>query len=240
MAASNLSTTARLALHRAPDFAWSFEETDGFSFELTNHGLADLADERGAQDLRYTAELFCDGAFARRVAIEPLPGPIGIGEKRVIDAHLGISMIGGEYELRFGLERHANGTAEVLEVDAPSSRLLVKNQIMEAFVELINACNFKCTFCPQTTLERKQRAMDFELATKVVGDLAAMGHHHPIRVHLLGEPLLYPRDLRLRRDGARLRSEHPAAHQRIALRRQDDRGHLRQQAGSAPDLAQHA
>ena len=190
---------ARLAVHNVPSFSWSFEETDAFSFEVVNHGLPELADPTVADRWNYTAEVFRQGQFIRRVGVAPLPGPVPIGGTRVFDAHLGISLIGGEYDLKFGLEPRSNGCGQPSE-EAPQLRLAsteapfrVKNQIMEAFIELINACNFRCTFCPQTTLQRKQRAVDFELATKVVGDLANMGHHHPIRVHLLGEPLLYPR-----------------------------------------------
>ena len=184
-----------LRLARGPEFAWSFEETDACSFALRNPGLPELADPRAVETLRYTADVYQGDELVRRVALAPLPGPVPIGETRVMPAHLGITLIGGEYELEFGLIRSADGCGDgvPIPVRAPRSPLRVKNQIMDAFVELINACNFRCTFCPQTTLQRKQRAMDFDLATKVVHDLAAMGHHHPIMVHLLGEPLLYPR-----------------------------------------------
>lgn len=197
---SSKTELAHLAVHDAPSFVWSFEETDAFAFELTNHAMPEIAAADAGDLWNYTAEVFKGGEFVRRVAVEPLPGPVPVGGSRVFDAHLGLSLIGGEYDLRFGLERRENGNgkgkgdvaAPVL-VRSTDVSFLVKNQIMEAFVELINACNFRCTFCPQTTLKRKQRPMDFELATKIVGDLADMGHHHPIRVHLLGEPLLYPR-----------------------------------------------
>lgn len=183
-----------LSLAHGPSFAWSFEETDAFAFEIHNPGLPELADEKALVSLRYTADVHQGGKLARRVALAPLPAPVPIGERRVFQAHLGATLIGGDYELEFGLARDGGGCNVVpIPVRAERAPLRVKNQIMDAFVELINACNFRCTFCPQTTLKRKQRAMDFELATKVVGDLAAMGHHHPIMVHLLGEPLLYPR-----------------------------------------------
>ena len=188
------ATLPLLSLEKGPSFAWSFEETDAFSFSIHNLGLPELADPAALATLRYTAAVYQDGAFARRLALTPLPEPVPIGERRVFRSHLGVSLIGGDYDLEFGLARD-RGTQQPLPIPVRAERatLRVKNQIMDAFVELINACNFRCTFCPQSTLKRKQRAMDFELATKVVGDLATMGHHHPIMVHLLGEPLLYPR-----------------------------------------------
>ncbi|MBK8974859.1 MAG: radical SAM protein [Planctomycetes bacterium] len=190
------AVTARLAVEEQPAFAWSFEPTEAFSFSIRNDGLPELADPARFGELRYVADVLRGDQPIRRVAIEPLPAPVPLGETRVFRAKLGLTLLGGEFRLRFGLERHASGAgcaARPIPTDSPAAAFRVKNQIFEAFVELVNACNFRCTFCPQTTLQRKQRPMDFELATKVVRDLADMGHHYPIRVHLLGEPLLYKR-----------------------------------------------
>lgn len=178
-----------------PGFAWSFEETKAFSFTVHNPGLPELASPSASSELRYTADVLLDGQLVRRIAAAPLPGPVPIGGTRTFPAHLGVLMIGGQYDLRFGLSRVADGIREgvPIPVHGRTSPFRVKNQIMEAFVELVNACNFRCTFCPQGELQRPQKPMEFALATKVVRELAEMGHHHPINVHLLGEPLLYKR-----------------------------------------------
>ncbi len=191
------SPDVRLFARDVPPSAWSFEESDAFTFALENRGLPALAAPDAGAHWNWSADVLQRGRWVRRVGQGPLAAPVPLGGTREFAAHLGITLIGGDYELRYGLEPAAgSGTAIPSEGPRWSSEhvpLHVKNQIREAFVELINACNFRCTYCPQTTLQRRQRPMDFALATKVVRDLADMGHHHPIRVHLLGEPLLYPR-----------------------------------------------
>lgn len=181
---------ARLVLHDPAPWVWSFDPHT-FEIEVQNDGLAALAAPSAPRELVAAIDLYrADGTFFRRVAERALPEAVGLGERKRFRAELDVRAFAGDYELRLALRGRERGATVLATGSAP---LRVKNTIHEAFVELINACNFRCTFCPQTTLQRKQRPMDFELATKVVRDLADMGHHHPIRVHLLGEPLLYPR-----------------------------------------------
>lgn len=182
---------ARLTLATAPEYAWSFEPHQDFAFEVENLSSQELADPAAVRDIQYTADVYRDGSLIRRVGVAPLPSAIPVGEKRVFEADLGISVVGGDYEMSFGLERGNGGPP--IEFAAPRHALHVKNTIFEPLVELINACNFRCSFCPQGELKRKQRPMDFDLAKKILRDFADMGQKHPIRCHLLGEPLLYPR-----------------------------------------------
>jgi MoaA/NifB/PqqE/SkfB family radical SAM enzyme len=187
---------AELLVRRPPDFVWGFEAAT-FPLEVRNLGLAELARPETLGALVGHVDLHRpDGAFVRRLATSAFPEPVPLGETRSFDVVCDVKAGAGDYELRWVVERAANGSGpgprpvDALAVPTP---LRVRNTIFEMFVELINACNFRCDFCPQTTLQRKQRPMEFELATKIVRDLADMGHHHPLRCHLLGEPLLYPR-----------------------------------------------
>ena len=108
---------AHISVHESPDFAWSFEQTDAFSFRIVNHGLRELSDPAGAAKIRYHADVLHAGNFVRRIASVPFPGVVPVGETRVFGARLGVTMIGGDYELRFGLERNgADGTAEPIAV----------------------------------------------------------------------------------------------------------------------------
>jgi MoaA/NifB/PqqE/SkfB family radical SAM enzyme len=189
----NDDRVAEMAAIRAPERAWGFE-TAAFQLRVRNLGLAELSRSDSLGRLFASADLHrADGTFVRTLARRPFPRPVLVGGAEVFDVALDVKAFAGDYEVRWGLQRENGAGLEALPVGAPSTPVRVENTIFEAFVELINACNFRCTFCPQTTLQRKQRPMAFELATKVVRDLAEMGHHHPIRCHLLGEPLLYPR-----------------------------------------------
>ncbi len=182
---------ARLVLRDMPSWVWSFD-SHPFEVEVQNDRQLELAAPDAAHQVVAEVDLYRpDGTLFRRVAERPLPEPIALGQRKLFRPHLDIRAFAGDYELRVALRSRAPArTAPLATGVAP---LRVRNTIHDAFIELINACNFRCTFCPQTTLQRKQRPMEFELATKVVRDLADMGHHYPIRVHLLGEPLLYPR-----------------------------------------------
>ncbi len=184
---------AELAAVRSPEKAWAFEAAT-FGLKVHNRAVRELAGARSIEKVFASADLHrADGSFLRALARRPFPRPVPVGATEVFDVALDIQAFAGDYVVRWGLHR-ANGSGfDALPVGAEPTPIRVENTIFEAFVELINACNFRCTFCPQTTLQRKQRPMAFELATKIVRDLSAMGHHHPIRCHLLGEPLLYPR-----------------------------------------------
>lgn len=138
---------------------------------------------KGAIDL-YTSE----GAFYRRLLEIPLPKGIAPGAEQEFETPMYVRAFEGAYDVKIKLFNDAGVAAE----SAPFP-LRVRNTIFDAFVELVNACNFRCTFCPQTDLQRKQKPMEFDLAMKIVRELAEMEHHYPIRVHLMGEPLLYPR-----------------------------------------------
>jgi len=177
-----------------PDPCFGFEAAH-FEVELGNRGFEQLANPTAFRRLEAVANLHrLDGSLVSNLLRSGLPEAVPIGETRRLPFGAHIPTFAGDYEVRFGINRVGDSALPVpIPIAAEPARIEVKNTIFEAFVELINACNFRCTFCPQTVLKREQRPMDFELANKILKDLADMGHHHPIRVHLLGEPLLYPK-----------------------------------------------
>jgi MoaA/NifB/PqqE/SkfB family radical SAM enzyme len=183
----------QLAPIRPPRRVFGFE-TATFPVRLANRGVLGLSRPEAFGEYVATVDLHtATGAFHRRLLETGLARPIPVGGAETFDASLYMRAFEGNYRARFGLHRRVEGKLVPLALEAEELELRVDNTIFDAFIELVNACNFRCTFCPQVGLQRKQRPMDFELAKKVVGELAEMEHHYPIRVHLMGEPLLYPR-----------------------------------------------
>lgn len=61
-------------------------------------------------------------------------------------------------------------------------------------LEVTNACNHKCTFCPNVESHRSKKMIDFELAKRVMKECADfLGADKRICFHMNGEPLLYKR-----------------------------------------------
>ena len=61
------------------------------------------------------------------------------------------------------------------------------------YLELINACNFRCDFCPTIVSKREKSSMPFSLYRKLIDQIAEQGLGRGIALHVLGEPFLYPR-----------------------------------------------
>jgi MoaA/NifB/PqqE/SkfB family radical SAM enzyme len=68
--------------------------------------------------------------------------------------------------------------------------------ILYLFVELTNACNFKCTWCPDAIMGRRRGFMKKEQAFRVFDEVAGkrawLGPVHPVKLHQMGEPMLHP------------------------------------------------
>ncbi|MGE0453770.1 MAG: radical SAM/SPASM domain-containing protein [Vicinamibacteria bacterium] len=64
------------------------------------------------------------------------------------------------------------------------------------FLEITNACNFKCTWCPDEIMDRRRGFMKKEQAFQVIDELAEkrpwLGPIYPIKLHQMGEPMLHP------------------------------------------------
>jgi MoaA/NifB/PqqE/SkfB family radical SAM enzyme len=64
------------------------------------------------------------------------------------------------------------------------------------FIEITNACNFKCTWCPDDIMGRKRGFMKKEKVFRLLDEIAAkkawLGPIYPIKLHQMGEPMLHP------------------------------------------------
>jgi MoaA/NifB/PqqE/SkfB family radical SAM enzyme len=70
------------------------------------------------------------------------------------------------------------------------------SSIQFLFVELTNACNFKCTWCPDAVMTRKRGFMKKEQAFGIFDEVVKkrdwMGPLYPVKLHEMGEPMLHP------------------------------------------------
>ena len=64
------------------------------------------------------------------------------------------------------------------------------------FVEITNACNFKCTWCPDEIMGRRRGFMKKERVFRIVDELkdkrSWLGPLFPVKLHQMGEPMLHP------------------------------------------------
>ena len=87
-------------------------------------------------------------------------------------------------------------------------------------LEITNACNFDCSFCPEGIMERPQGLMRPDAFARIAAQLADGPVVRRVMLHLMGEPLLHPDfaelvrigvdhglDLHLTTNGSRLEPE---------------------------------
>jgi radical SAM protein with 4Fe4S-binding SPASM domain len=64
------------------------------------------------------------------------------------------------------------------------------------FIEITNACNFKCSWCPDEIMQRKRGLMKKEQAFQILDEIASkkswLGPLYPVKLHQMGEPMLHP------------------------------------------------
>ncbi len=64
------------------------------------------------------------------------------------------------------------------------------------FVEITNACNFKCTWCPDEIMDRRRGFMKKEKVFRLLDEVAEkrswLGPLFPVKLHQMGEPMLHP------------------------------------------------
>jgi radical SAM protein with 4Fe4S-binding SPASM domain len=64
------------------------------------------------------------------------------------------------------------------------------------FIEITNACNFKCTWCPDDIMDRRRGFMTKEKAFAILEEVAEkrswLGPLFPVKLHQMGEPMLHP------------------------------------------------
>lgn len=69
-----------------------------------------------------------------------------------------------------------------------STPLSTAKRFKKVYVEISNACNLQCSFCP--AVEREKRFMEVGLFKKIAADVAPLTEE--VCFHLMGEPLLHP------------------------------------------------
>jgi MoaA/NifB/PqqE/SkfB family radical SAM enzyme len=64
------------------------------------------------------------------------------------------------------------------------------------FIEITNACNFKCTWCPDEIMGRRRGFMKKQKVFKILDEIAEkkswLGPLYPVKLHQMGEPMLHP------------------------------------------------
>jgi MoaA/NifB/PqqE/SkfB family radical SAM enzyme len=64
------------------------------------------------------------------------------------------------------------------------------------FIEITNACNFKCTWCPDEIMDRRRGFMKKDRVFRLVDEIAEkrpfLGPLFPVKLHQMGEPMLHP------------------------------------------------
>jgi MoaA/NifB/PqqE/SkfB family radical SAM enzyme len=64
------------------------------------------------------------------------------------------------------------------------------------FIEITNACNFKCTWCPDEVMGRRRGFMKKEKVFAILDEIAKkrswLGPLYPVKLHQMGEPFLHP------------------------------------------------
>ena len=85
------------------------------------------------------------------------------------------------------------------------------------FVEITNACNFKCTWCPDEIMDRRRGFMKKERVFRLVDEIAQkrsfLGPIFPVKLHQMGEPMLHPELPAIVRLRGRARRPDRAQHQ---------------------------
>jgi len=64
------------------------------------------------------------------------------------------------------------------------------------FIEITNACNFKCTWCPDDIMGRRRGFMKKEKVFRILDEIGQkrgwLGPLYPVKLHQMGEPFLHP------------------------------------------------
>ncbi|MEE8429782.1 MAG: radical SAM protein, partial [Candidatus Desulfatibia sp.] len=63
--------------------------------------------------------------------------------------------------------------------------------IQRVHLELTNACNFDCTFCPKRLMTRKYGFMETPFAKRIIDQIVENRIAQKITFHIMGEPFLH-------------------------------------------------
>jgi radical SAM protein with 4Fe4S-binding SPASM domain len=88
---------------------------------------------------------------------------------------------------------HASVLAPLPELKKLPGRFYPINYL---FIEITNACNFKCTWCPDDIMDRRRGFMGKEKVFRILEEVAEkrswLGPLFPVKLHQMGEPMLHP------------------------------------------------
>jgi sulfatase maturation enzyme AslB (radical SAM superfamily) len=68
----------------------------------------------------------------------------------------------------------------------------LKLPVNRLHIELTNACNFSCEFCPDSKMKRQRGIMPLELAKSILDDVSKLRIAGTVHFHVMGEPTLHP------------------------------------------------
>lgn len=68
----------------------------------------------------------------------------------------------------------------------------IKLPINRLHMELTNACNFSCEFCPDSKMKRKRGFMSVDMAKSILDQTSEFRDINMVLFHVLGEPTLHP------------------------------------------------
>jgi sulfatase maturation enzyme AslB (radical SAM superfamily) len=69
---------------------------------------------------------------------------------------------------------------------------VIKLPISRLHIELTNACNFSCEFCPDSKMKRKRGFMSVDMAKSILDQTSEFKDINMVLFHVLGEPTLHP------------------------------------------------
>ncbi len=68
----------------------------------------------------------------------------------------------------------------------------IKLPVNRLHMELTNACNFSCEFCPDAGMKRERGMMPVYMAKSILDQVSAFGGIRMVLFHVMGEPTLHP------------------------------------------------
>ncbi len=190
-------------LARATRGAWVEVEYVGARYGGFRLQYASRAKARPHSGLYHAAEQFWDGEAAGlervRRALFPLPD---FDPTRTQNQ-------GASFRLEFRSDLRITGVTLTLEPPAAAATLRLRAPLPELrklpgrfypinylFVEITNACTFKCTWCPDEVMDRRRGFMAKEKVFRLLDEVAAkrswLGPLYPVKLHQMGEPMLHP------------------------------------------------
>ena len=60
------------------------------------------------------------------------------------------------------------------------------------YLELTNACNCACEFCPRSAMTRPIQHMNLGVVKRLLSEISALGIAPKVTLHVMGEPTLHP------------------------------------------------